>query len=182
MNKNETRFFVLTGGPGSGKSAVIEALHGAGYARAVEAGRSIIQDQLAIGGNGLPWKDPIHFAELMLSWDIRSYHIAEQSIGTVFFDRGVVDVIGYLRLLGLPVPKHMEDAATRFRYNRRVFIASPWEEIYQQDRERTQDFVEAVRTYEAMIAAYSEYGYELVKLPKITVEERMHFIIQRVSS
>lgn len=111
---------------------------------------------------------------------MRSYHIAEQSIGTVVFDRGVVDVIGYLRLVGLSVPKHMENAATRFRYNRRVFIAPPWEEIYRQDRERKQDFAEAVRTYEVMLAAYGEYGYELIELPKASVERRMQFILQKI--
>ena len=182
MIQNETRFFVLTGGPGSGKSAVIDALHGAGYTRAVEAGRSIIQDQLAIGGRGLPWQDPVHFAELMLSWDIRSYHIAEQSVGSVFFDRGVVDVIGYLSLLCLAVPKHMTDAAERFRYNRSVFIAPPWEEIYQQDRERKQDFAEAVCTYDAMVETYTKYGYELIELPKASVEQRMQFIFHKIGS
>jgi predicted ATPase len=119
------RFFVLTGGPGSGKSAVIEALHRAGYARTVEAGRGIIQDQVEIGGRALPWQDPVLFAELMLSWEMRSYDMAEQTTGPVFFDRGVVDVIGYFRLLARPVPKHVEQAAERFRYNRQVFIAPP---------------------------------------------------------
>jgi predicted ATPase len=146
LNADAKRFFVLTGGPGSGKSSVVEALHRAGYARSVEAGRGIIQDQVRIGGRALPGGDPILFAELMLSWDMRSYHIAEQSTGPVFFDRGVVDVVGYLRLLGLTVPKHMEDALEMFRYNQRVFIAPSWEKIYEQDRERKQDFKQALRT------------------------------------
>lgn len=105
MDNHAERFFVLTGGPGSGKSAIIEALHRAGYARSVEAGRGIIQEQVAIGGHALPWHDPVLFAELMLSWDLRSNRMAEQAAGPVFFDRGVVDVLGYLRLLG-PVSAH----------------------------------------------------------------------------
>jgi len=170
----------LTGGPGSGKSAVIEALHRAGYARTVEAGRGIIQDQVEIGGRALPWQDPVLFAELMLSWEMRSYDMAEQTTGPVFFDRGVVDVIGYFRLLARPVPKHVEQAAERFRYNRQVFIAPPWKEICEQDRERKQDFAEAVRTYEAMLAAYSERGYELIQIPPASVEERARFVLQSI--
>jgi predicted ATPase len=179
MNQGE-RFFVLTGGPGAGKSAVIDALWQAGYERFVEAGRGIIQDQVAIEGRALPWLDPQFFAELMLSWDMRSYHIAERKTGPVFFDRGIVDVIGYLRLLGLPVPRHMEKAAEIFRYNRRVFIAPPWEEIFAQDKERKQDFAEAVRTYEAMLAVFRHYGYELIEIPRMTVEERMRFVVKNV--
>ena len=178
--KDHERFYVLTGGPGSGKSAVIEALHRAGYACTVEAGRGIIQDQVAIGGRALPWHDPAFFAELMLSWEMRSYHIAEQSAGPVFFDRGVVDVVGYLCLLGRAVPRHMLDAAERFRYNRRVFIAPPWKKIFAQDRERKQDFEEAVRTYQAIAAAYAERGYELIEMPLSSVEERTRFVRQNI--
>lgn len=180
MATNAERLFVLTGGPGSGKSALIEALERAGYARSVEAGRGIIQDQVAIGGPALPWRDPPAFAELMLCWEMRSHHMAHDEAGPVFFDRGVPDVVGYLRLLGLPVPEHMDKAAEAFRYNRRVFIAPPWPEIFQQDDERKQSIEEAVRTYEAMIATYGQYGYELIELPRRTVEDRVRFVIETV--
>lgn len=63
-----------------------------------------------------------------------------------------------------------------FRYHRRVLIARPWEEIFQQDRKRTQDFAEAVRTYEAPASTYVEYGYELVEVPRGSVEERVGFV------
>jgi predicted ATPase len=175
---NIDRFFVLTGGPGSGKTTLIEALEQAGYARSVEAGRGVIQDQVAIGGHALPWRDPVTFAELMLAWEIRSYHMAQGQAGPVFFDRGVPDVVGYLRLIGLPVPQHMEKAAEAFRYNRRVFIAPLWPEIFGQDSERMQSLEEAVRTYEAMVGTYSGYGYELVEIPRATVKERVHFVIE----
>jgi predicted ATPase len=172
------RFFVVTGGPGSGKSTLIEALARAGYARSVEAGRGVIRDQVAIGGTALPWSDPPAFAELMLSWEMRSYRLAQAEAGPVLFDRGVPDVAGYLRLLGLPVPAHMETAAATFRYNRRVFIAPPWPEIFRQDRERKQDLDEAAQTYGAMVATYRGYGYELVELPRATVDERVRFVIE----
>ena len=134
MQENAQRFFVLTGGPGSGKSALIEALQQCGYPRSLEAGRGIIHDQMLIGGRALPWGDPILFAELMLCWEMRSYDIAQHQTGPVFFDRGVPDVVGYLRLLGRPVPEHMQKAVDAFRYNRRVFIAPPWREIFRRDR------------------------------------------------
>src|SRR5215467_4468939 len=101
------RFFVVTGGPGSGKSSLIDALERLGYARTEEAGRGIIQDQVAIGGRALPWDDRVLFAELMLSWEMRSYRMAQRTDGPVFFDRGVPDVLGFLRLIGHAVPQHM---------------------------------------------------------------------------
>lgn len=176
----ESTFFVVTGGPSSGKSTLIDALERAGYARSIEAGRGIIQQQVLIGGRALPWDDRILFSELMLCWEMRSYRMAQHSAGRVFFDRGVPDVLGYLRLIGHSVPSHMQKAVETFRYNDRVFVAPPWREIFGQDRERKQDFDEAVRTYDSLVATYSEYGYKLIELPCVSVEERLRFVLQTI--
>jgi predicted ATPase len=178
--ENAKRFFVVTGGPGSGKSTLLDALFQAGCSRSIEAGRAIIQDQVAIGGGALPWSDPSAFAELMLSWEMRSYHIAETQTGPVFFDRGVIDVLGYLRLVGRSTPAHMQRAAETFRYNRHVFIAPPWQEIFATDWERKQDFEEAVRTYDALRATYTAYNYELIEIPRVTIPERVRFLLTQV--
>ena len=176
------RFFVITGGPGSGKSTLIDALEARGYARSIEAGRGVIQDQVEIGGNALPWKNQALFADLMLSWEMRSYQIAQRSPGLVFFDRGVPDIAGYLRLMNLPVPAHVSKAAEIFRYNRKVLIAPPWPSIFAQDRERKQDFDEAVRTYDVMVLTYRDLGYELIELPRVPVEERIEFVLRTAMS
>jgi predicted ATPase len=168
---------VVTGGPGSGKSSLLDALERAGYARSVEAGRAIIRDQMAIGGTALPWADRAAFAEMMLAWEMRSYHLAELGAGPVFFDRSVVDVIGYMRLEGLAVPDHVRKTVETFRYHRRVLIAPAWEEIYTADADRKQSFEEAVRTEEAMREVYTAYGYELVELPRASVKERVEFVL-----
>jgi predicted ATPase len=178
VNDAAERFFVITGGPGSGKSTLIDVLERAGYARSIEAGRAIIQAQAAIDGPALPWRDPALFAELMLSWELRSHALALEQSGPMFFDRGVPDVVGYLRLTNLPVPAHVATAAATYRYHRRVFIAPPWREIFAQDRERKQDFAEAVRTYDAMVATYADFGYELVELPRAPVAARVDFVLE----
>ena len=98
----------------------------------------------------------------------------------MFCDRGIPDTIGYLRLMQLPVPAHMERAAALFRYHRRVFIAPPWREIFAQDAERRQDFAEAERTYRAMAETYDRLGYELVALPLASVADRVRFVISAI--
>lgn len=167
---------VITGGPASGKTSLIEALAGDGVRHMPEAGRSIIQDQVDIGGTALPWNDREAFAALMLAWEMRSYREAVNAAGPIIFDRGIPDVIGYLRLCGLPVPPPALRAAEQRRYAKKVFIAPPWPAIFEQDAERKQTIAEAEATYHAMVDSYSGLGYELVSLPLAPVVDRVRFV------
>ncbi|SHL52153.1 Predicted ATPase [Sphingobium sp. YR657] len=176
------QFHVITGGPGSGKTSLIEALAAEGVRHMPEAGRAIIQDQVDIGGTALPWDDREAFATLMLAWEMRSYREALGAAGPVIFDRGIPDVIGYRRLSGLPVPASLRKAAEQRRYASKVFIAPPWPAIFSQDAERKQTLAEAEATFRAMADAYAGLGYELVMLPLAPVAQRAEFVREQIAS
>ncbi len=156
--------FVITGGPGAGKTALVEALAARGVRTMPEAGRAIIRQQVAIGGAALPWADREAFAEAMLGWELRSHAEAAAHGGLVLFDRGIPDVAGYRRVAGLPRRPHLDRAMALFRYEPLVFIAPPWREIFHADAERRQDFAEAEATADAMRAVYAEAGYRIEDL------------------
>ena len=180
MPEFRSNLFVLTGGPGSGKTAVIAALRDGGHRCAAESGRRIIREQTAIGGAALPWRDRTLYAEVMQSWDLRAYIELARTQGPVFFDRGLPDVIGYLRLEGLPVPDHMMRAARYCRYARAVFLFPPWPQIYCEDQERKQSPQRAAETFRTMVAVYNELGYDLIEIPKASVGERTGFLLAAV--
>lgn len=177
-----THRIVVTGGPGSGKTSLVEALAHAGHATSPEAGRAIIRRQQAIDGQALPWRDRALFAELMLDRDLEAYARAEDVAGPVFFDRGVPDVLGYLSLCGLPVPAHMERAAETARYCPQVFIAPVWPEIFATDAERRQDLDEARRTFDAMADIYPRFGYQVVELPRVSIADRLAFVLETITA
>lgn len=175
-------FFIVTGGPGAGKTTLIEALAETGFATVEEAGRRIIREQRETSGNATHEGDRLAYRQLMFQRDLESYRNMEEISSPVFFDRGLPDLIGYSRLIGAIVPPELDHAVTRYRYNDTVFIAPPWPEIYGADDERKQDLAEAIATYKAMRHAYEETGYTLVELPRVTVEERLRFVVEHVQA
>ena len=170
------RFFVVTGGPGSGKSTLLAALAEQGLPYMPEAGRAVIREEVAAGGTALPWDDRDAFAGRMLAHDLSSYEEAQTNDGVLFFDRGIPDIIGYRTLCGLGIPGDLIRAAESNRYNRHVFIAPPWAEIYAQDTERKQDWDEAVATHDVMAGVYQQLRYTLVSLPLASPDERATFV------
>jgi predicted ATPase len=106
--------------------------------------------------------------------------IADASAPWVFFDRGLIDAASALEYLtGQPV---IESLGGVFRYNKRVFLAPPWPEIYTLDQERRHDFVEAVAEYDRLIAVYPALGYDVHVLPKVSVAERANWILASLAS
>ena len=174
------RLHVITGGPGSGKSTLIEALAAAGVATSPEVGRAIIREEVAAGGTALPWRDHRAFAERMVEREVAAHRAALATGRPVVLDRGVPDVIGFLRISGLAVPPHIDAAARACRYNPRVFIAPWWPDIFTTDAERKQTPQEARATFAVMVATYRDYGYRLVELPRATVAARVAFVMDQI--
>jgi len=173
-------FFILTGGPGSGKTSVLYELRNQGCKCVEEVGRKIIKQQLSTGGDAIPWKDAQAYAELMLEYSINDYVSLEGSEDIYFFDRGIPDTYGYERLVGLDVSQSLLYALRDYRYNSKVFIFPPWKEVYENDNERKQDFQEAMDTYNMMMSVYVELGYELIIVPITTIQERVNFLLSNV--
>jgi len=61
--------------------------------------------------------------------DEAAYEAARAQGGVTVFDRGLPDVLGYLALCGLPVPRDLAQALLRLRYASPVFLAPFWPEI-----------------------------------------------------
>lgn len=178
MLKNN--FYVLTGGPGSGKTTLIEYLGRMGYNFVPEVGRKIIREQLASGGSALPWSDTAEYSDLMLQYSLRDYISLSAQTDIFFFDRGIPDILGYTELINLPGRDVYIDSVRNFRYNPTVFILPPWEDIYSKDTERKQDFGLAMLTYHTMKKIYRQYGYQLIEIPCMSVAERSGFIVDMI--
>jgi len=147
-----------------------------GHDTVPEAAREVLADQRAVDGDGVPDRNPVRFNELMLERAIRDYNANDNA----FFDRGIVDLIGYAELFELD-PSGARRAAEEHRYDDPIFVLPSWEEIYTTDDERHMTFEFAKIFGDRVRAVYVELGYELVDVPKGTIENRVAFVIGEIA-
>jgi len=173
MEKSVNKKFVFAGGPGAGKTTVLNALSDRDYSCAHDVARVIIRTRLESGLSPRP--EPLEFAQSMFDRDVANYTAAPVD-RVCFFDRGVVDSLGSLYQCKALSDAELDVSLRRYRYNRLVFLFPPWQEIYQTDRERDQTFAESIRVFDSVKPWYSRCGYQLQEVPVGTPGKRVTFI------
>jgi len=168
-------FVTISGCSGGGKSTLLAELRQRGFATIEEPGRRIVAEELKHSGSALPWVDAVAFVRRAVEMSLADRAAAEASAPWVFFDRGLIDAAAALEhLTGEPVIRSL---GLIYRYNKRVFLAPPWPEIYTLDHERRHGLAEAIAEYDRLMNVYPSLGYEIHVLPKMSVTERADWIL-----
>ena len=50
------------------------------------------------------------------------------------------------------------------------------------DQERYENFEQAQLIHDHLVETYQKYGYELIEVPKDTVDKRILFILEQISN
>ena len=166
---------VLTGGPGAGKTTVLDVLRTQGYATGDDAARSIIRERKRAGLSPRP--DALTFSKQVFEKEVEAYNAMKGSPS--FFERGMVEAIGSLLGAGALSKDDADRLLSDYRYQA-VFIFPPWEEIYCEDDERDHTFEHSVKVYESILGFYRLNEYDPIEVPVGAVEDRVAFILDRV--
>jgi predicted ATPase len=159
--------YILTGGPCSGKTTLLNELARQGYQTVPEAARMIIDYQQATGGNILPWTDREAFQKAVIRVQLSLE--ARLRDETTFLDRGLADGLAYYKLDGVEPPRELTEAVRDNGYEKVFFLEQRQE--YQQDDARKEDEEEARRIGELLKKTYQELGYEVIDLPMLDEPE-----------
>jgi predicted ATPase len=169
-----SNLFILTGAPGSGKTAILGRL-GNELTCVDEPAREVLAEQRATGGSGTWDQDAALFVHLLLQRSIEKYAMARRSGETVVFDRGIPDCIVYAVRAGTD-PTPSVEAADAYRYQPHVLFLEPWSDIYDTDEERVMSFDDTVSFSKSLRDVYERSGYTLVDVPRDSIAGRATFV------
>jgi len=173
---------VISGGPGSGKTTLIERLKVLGYPTFKEYSRALIETAKKKGKNQYFQSNPQEFSEALFSGrKIQFEAFDEIKIGSpyVFYDRGIHDIYAYLKAIDKD-SKSWYNKVSEFQYDL-VFLLAPWKKIYTTDHQRIETFEQSKHYYSFIKNIYSQ-SHEIIQVPEGNVESRINFIKVKLKS
>jgi len=176
MTRGANNWYVLTGGPSTGKTTLLAALGAHGYVTAPEAARQVIDEGLAKGLTVAQIRrDEAAFQQAIFALKMQ-LESQLSAAALTFLDRGMHDSLAYFRYYSYKPTPEMDKAFHASRY-RKVFLLEPLP-VFDRDYARTEtgDFASRIQTL--LFEAYAEYGMEPVTVPPVSVEQRVQFILQ----
>ena len=176
----KNRKIVITGGPGTGKSSIINRLEEKGEKCLHEISRQVTLEAQKEGIDQLFLEQPLLFSEKLLEGRLNQYLEAkEYKSDHIFIDRGLPDVVAYMDYFDTNYPEIFNKTCQNNRYDL-IFILPPWKEIYISDNERYESYEEALKISSYLYSTYRRYGYDPIEVPKLSVEERTSFILDKI--
>ena len=158
----QTNWYVITGGPGCGKTTSINLLSQRGYKTTIEHARHFIdtkrQDGLTVEEIK---KNQGEFQMAVLQMQMEEESGLKPS-DTVFLDRALPDALAYYHFLGLAPNQKLLDAMNIYAY-RRIFILDLLPIV--QDYARREDENAQKKIHRILFEVYTSLKFPVVRVP-----------------
>jgi len=165
---------VITGGPGTGKTTLIEKMTGQEYTLVPEAARIALSTgkrrQKILSRNQIALAAKIHDIQLQQHKSVTNKHL---------LDRSPVDPIAYVEADGKKPTRKMLRTAKEYRPEM-VFLLAPLK-TYKNDAIRTEDEKTAQKIHEQIRQVYTRLGHRIIEVPDLgSVEKRADFVKRKI--
>jgi len=171
------KIYVISGGPGTGKSETIKKIGERGHNVIEEAARQIANNDERFIGKSINEINQQQFHDAIFALQVDQIEKLSPEDRIFFSDRGLGDTIAYYNVRELKLSEENLEYAKKFRY-KKIFILD-FLDFYEKDELRTEEKEEQEQIHKSIIDVYTQLGYEVIIVPFMSVEERVDFILNR---
>jgi predicted ATPase len=173
----QTNWHVITGAPCCGKTTLIDQLANQGFQTVPETARLYFEREMAKGrtmyeilANRAALQRGLEDMQLSIECGLRAIDI-------LFLDRALPDCLAWHRVAGLN-PNELLSEYFHHRYAS-VFILDPLP--FEENGARDDDAAKVGYLDEWLARDYSALGYSVVRVPVLSPEERLSFVLETLS-
>lgn len=177
--------YILTGAPGSGKTAILRMLETIGYLVVEEAATDVIALENALGCDA-PWEKPGFIDKIVaLQRQRHERAFADPNSEIVFFDRSPACTLALSRYLGFAPPQALAGEVDRVMadgsYEKTVFFIRN-QGFVRATAARRISFTDSLAFERIHGQTYRDLGFRLVDIPAGPLADRVALIEQAVEA
>ena len=175
--QRQTNWYVITGGPSSGKTTTVNLLKERGYITTIEHARHYLDTQ-RLKGKTIEEvrKNQREFQLGVLDMQIEQENQISPDV-LVFLDRAIPDALAYYRFLNLPEDEKLTAALRTVSY-KKIFILDCLPLV--KDYARTEDTAAQKHIHALLMEVYESLGFPIIQVPVLQPEERVDFILKNL--
>lgn len=174
---------MITGGPYSGKTSLLERLATRGYRTLPEAAIRVIEALNAEYGveGQRTWRlaHPVEFQDRVArEQEAQERAIALREGEVLFADRALPDSIGYCRYKGVEPPRWLLEATREKRYTEVLLLDTLASFDSRLSSGRSSTYADSLRIRDHLRRTYEELGYPVIAVPELPIGERDAFALR----
>jgi predicted ATPase len=172
-----TNWYVITGGPSSGKTTTVNLLRDRGFKTTIEHARHYLDTQRA-GGRSVA---EVRSNQRAFQLSVLEMQIEQEASldpnEVVFLDRAIPDALAYYRFVGLEPDQRLLEALKTVNY-RKIFILDMLPMV--NDYARTESLSDQHRIHGLLTEVYESLPFPVVHVPVMPQDERVDFIVENM--
>jgi len=172
------QWYVVAGGPSSGKTTIVNELAKAGYVVYPEASRVLIGRELAKGRKLEEFQGTVEFQKEIFKLQREAEDSAPKD-KIVFFDRALPEGIAYCRFYGMDITEYSQPNWPQFKNRyRKIFFCRQLP--FDKDHVRIEDAKTAQDLSRLIREAYANLDYEIIDLPPVSIAGRIKIVLSEI--
>ncbi len=173
----KTNWYVITGGPSSGKTTTVDLLNARGYKTTIEHARHYLDTKRNIGNT----VEEIRKNKAVFQSGVLDMQIEQEKMlspgDVVFLDRAIPDALAYYRFLHIPEDDKLLKALNDVSY-KKIFILDFFPLV--EDYARTEDAAAQKKIHALLTEVYESLPFPVIHVPVLKPDERVEFILKNL--